>query len=136
MSYNRAQSNPLCIDQMVMEQWIRIQINGTSDPDNVFGSTLSKTTVPVRNAAGKFTLTFDQEVKKVLAVVPMIGINADNVDIYAQAEIPDNMESASAKTTIIRTKTGAVNTDPPDNAWIYVYVAVLLSGRTVGGQTV
>jgi hypothetical protein len=65
-----------------------------------------------QTAAGKFTVTLDDSYLKLSAVQATFSCSGDAVDIYAQAGVTSNLGSATPTTLVVKTKTGAVNTNP------------------------
>jgi hypothetical protein len=66
----------------------------------------------VLTATGKYTFVFVDPYRRIRAVVAHYAANADNTDLYAQAA-PVTRDAAGVPSCIVRTKTGANNTNPP-----------------------
>ncbi len=65
-----------------------------------------------QTAAGKFTVTLEDSYSKVDTVQATFSCSGDAVDIYAQGGVMANLGSATPTTLVVKTKTGATNTNP------------------------
>lgn len=66
-----------------------------------------------QTAAGKFTITLDDTYLKLVGVQATYSGSGDAEDLYAQGGIVSNLATpGSPITVVIKTKTGAANTNP------------------------
>jgi hypothetical protein len=98
-------------------------INGTTHPDGLIGDLLDTI---VRNEAGEFLLTFKSRPARVFFGVAEISSTADDVDITGKV---DWSTMKSAGTCVVRTMTGAVQTDPTDNLVVGGFLVVSKTSR-------
>lgn len=68
---------------------------------------------------GKQTITLRDKPNYVFYGEAFPSITADNVDLYAQVDWTD---ATVGGTFVVKTKTGATNTDPPDGTFIGGYL--------------
>lgn len=66
----------------------------------------------VRTAAGKFTVTLDDAYNKLVTAQATYQGSGDAEDLVAQIGVVSNAQTSTPLTIVIKTKTGAVNTDP------------------------
>lgn len=100
-------------------------INGTSDPDAIIGKTLATV---VRSEAGEFLCTLAANTTPAVCYVGFAGVSntADDVDMEA---IVDWSTVVSASTFVVRTMTGATQTDPTDNLLVGGFLLVKKNDR-------
>lgn len=111
MGLNR-QLNPLeVVGEGVVMIPFGFTINGTTDPDALVGDNLLSV---ARSEAGEFlgTLVAGQAPYSCVVGFASVSNTVDDVNMYA---IVDWSTVASAGTFVVRTMTGAVQTDPTDN---------------------
>jgi hypothetical protein len=65
-----------------------------------------------QTAAGKFTVTLEDTYAKLTGIQATFSCSGDAVDIYAQGGAMTNLASTTPVTLVVKTKTGAVNTNP------------------------
>lgn len=65
-----------------------------------------------QTAAGKFTVTLEDSYSKISSLQATFSCSGDAVDIYAQSGAITNLGSSTPATVVVKTKTGAVNTNP------------------------
>lgn len=78
-------------------------------------------------ATGKFTITFTDKWNDLVAFTCGVEMSADNVDLYAQG----GAYSASAKTKVVKLKTGATNTNLAADADSRVHFIAVFSNSIV-----
>ena len=120
---NRRLDKLECSDECVVLIPFKFVINGTSDPDGIEGSMIATVT---RNEAGEFLGTLDCRPAKCIVGVASVSNTADDVDMYA---IVDWSTVESAGTFVVRTMTGATQTDPTDNLLVGGYLLCLKSAK-------
>jgi len=98
-----------CTDEGVVGIPFGFTINGTSNPDGLKGDALSTV---VRSEAGEFLCTLVGEPVDCFFGVAQVSNTADDVDMYATV---DFSTVDTAGTFVVRTMTGATQTDPTDN---------------------
>jgi len=76
-----------------------------------FGNGLGVTSV-AQTAAGKFTVTLDDAYSKLVTAQATYQGSGDAEDLVAQVGVISNIGTSTPVTIVIKTKTGAVNTNP------------------------
>jgi hypothetical protein len=101
-------------------------INGTSDPDGIIGKTIL---TAVRSEAGEFLCTLVASTTPYVCYYGEAGVSvtADDTDVTG---LVDWSTVASAGTFVVRTMTGAVQTDPTDNLLVGGFLLVKKTDRT------
>lgn len=99
--------------------------SGVNAGNSALGNADGVTSV-AQTAAGKFTVTLDDSYLKLETVQATFACSGDAVDIYAQAGVTSNLGSATPATVVIKTKTGAVNTNPATTD-VDTYISVTLT---------
>ncbi len=99
-------------------------INGTSDPDGLIGDSLATVT---RSEAGEFLCTLKARPARCYYGDAQCSNTADDVDVYGKV---DWSTVKSAGTFVVRTMTGAVQTDPTDNLLIGGFLLVNRTTRS------
>jgi len=84
---------------------------GTLDVDTIQGRGFTITVVPPA-VDGRYSLAFDDAYSRLISSKVTMQCAADNVDMYAQA---GTFTPGAAATVILRSMTGAVETDMPVN---------------------
>lgn len=99
-------------------------INSTSDPDALKGPLASV----ARSEAGEFLCTLLDDVPPAQCYVGFASVSntADDVDMYS---IVDWSTVVSAGTFVVRTMTGATQTDPTDNLLVGGFLLVRKTDR-------
>lgn len=107
---NRRRGHVECIDPQLYLVPLSFAINGTSNPlvANNLGDEIVSLQV-VRNAAGKFTISYYNSAAVLLGAYASISVTADSTDMAAQVGPVDTVTN---KNIVIRTMVGAVMTDP------------------------
>lgn len=98
-------------------------INGTSDPDGIIGDEVDTV---ARSEAGEFLVTLKRTAPVCFFGDAGVSNTADDVDIYAKV---DWSTVASAGTFVVRTMTGATQTDPTDNTLVGGFLLVRKTTR-------
>ncbi len=101
-------------------------INGTTTPDGVIGDLVDSVAY---NEAGEFLVTLKCKVAKCFGGFAEVSSTADDVDITGKV---DWALAESAGTFVVRTMTGAVQTNPTDN--LLVGGALIVSKTTRTGR--
>lgn len=114
---------PECADEGVVVVPFGFTINGTSDPDGLIGDGL---VTAVRSEAGEFLCTLKDRPVSCFFGDAEVSSTADDVDIYGKV---DWSTVASAGTFVVRTMTGAVQTDPTDNLKVGGFLLVKKTDR-------
>jgi hypothetical protein len=130
MPINRRRKVVEGVDQNLLLIPVSFTINGTTTPDGLEGSLLESVAY---TAAGKFTCTLRDSPYQVLNAIPSMGVvTADNIDIYAQCD--KSGLASGGLTFVVKTKTGATLTDPPDDSVVDVLLVCrhAASGGTAG----
>lgn len=99
-------------------------INGTTTPDDLRGDEIASV---ARNEAGEFLVTLKHRPAKCYVGVASVCNTADDVDMYG---IVDWSTVESAGTFVVRTMTGATQTDPTDNLLVGGVLVVSKTSRT------
>jgi hypothetical protein len=102
-------------------------INGTSNPDGLIGDTLKSV---VRSEAGEFLCTLRDVPPACFYGTADPSNVPDDVDLYGKV---DWSSVVSAGTFVVRTMTGAVETDPADNTLIGGFLLVKSTTRRARG---
>jgi len=103
-------------------------INGTSDPDGLKGNLLSTV---ARSEAGEFLCTLGANSKPYFCFYGEAGVSvtADDTDVTG---LVDWSTVASAGTFVVRTMTGAVQTDPTDDLLVGGFLLMKKTDRAAG----
>lgn len=84
---------------------------GTNAIQAAFGNGLGVTSV-AQTAAGKFTVTLDDPYAKLVTAQATYQGSGDAEDLVAQVGVISNVGTSTPVTIVIKTKTGAANTNP------------------------
>ena len=98
-------------------------INGVSDPDGLIGDLLATV---VRSEAGEFLCTLKSKVARAYFGQAGVSETGDDTDITG---LVDWSTTKSAGTFVVRTMTGAVQTDPADNRLVGGFLLVSKTTR-------
>jgi len=110
-------------DEGVVLVPFKFQINGTSTPDNLEGDLLDTV---ARSEAGEFLCTLLKRPARCFGGFAMVSNTADDVDMYCAV---DTSTTVSAGTFVVRTMTGATQTDPTDNLFVGGFLLVQKTTR-------
>lgn len=102
-------------------------INGTTTPDGLIGDTLVSV---ARSEAGEFLCTCRDRYAVCFFGDVDVSSTADDVDIYGKV---DWSSVVSAGTFVVRTMTGATQTDPTDNLLVGGFLLVKKTTRAARG---
>lgn len=97
-------------------------INGTTHPDGIKGCLTAVT----RAEAGEFSCTADGEPVDCYGGFAQVSNTADDVDMYATV---DFSTVDTTGTFVVRTMTGATQTDPTDNLLVGGFLLVKKTNR-------
>jgi hypothetical protein len=121
--------NPLeCIGEGVVMIPFGFTINGTTHPDALKGSHLASVS---RSEAGEFLCTLAGGQKPYSCIFGYAGVSATADDVDMMGTV-DWSTVASDGTFVVRTMTGATQTDPTDNLLVGGFLLVNKSDRTGG----
>jgi hypothetical protein len=114
-------------DQGVMIVPFGYKVNGTSDPDGLIGDSVVSV---ARSEAGEFLLTMRDKGAVIFYGDAQCSNVPDDVDMDTKV---DWSSYKSAGTIVVRTMTGAVQTDPADNTLIGGFLLVKKTTRRARG---
>lgn len=106
----------------VAEKIIRLKIFVDAGNAPTF-TTQGGVTSVVRTAAGKYTITLDDAYYSLVSFQATYVDSGDAVDVYAQPGAVANLGTSTPITAVVKTKTGATNTNP-SAAGTDVYISV------------
>ncbi len=126
MGLDRKLSLPEIVGEGFVDIPFGCTINGTTHPDGLIGKTILTVT---REEAGEFLFTLAPNTTPYRCFIGVAAVSntADDVDMYATV---DWSTVASAGTFVVRTMTGATQTDPTNDLLLGGFLRCVKTDRT------